>query len=87
MMAIIATGTPEDFLKGRNAEDINAMKALDAMIEDERKAGPEYERLADTIVPTLDTPCKAKFVRLLMGEHAKDEQKHHDALVKLKEMM
>lgn len=66
---------------------LSKTSALDLMIKDEEQAGPAYDALVDDLASKADTPCKAKFIRLLLGEHKKDEQKHHDALVKLKEMM
>lgn len=57
---------------------------LDKMIEDERKAPLEYARLKNSFSEDyIHTP----FIKILMNEHSDDENKHYEALKKLKEVV
>jgi hypothetical protein len=67
------------------------------MIEDERKAPGEYVELSRQIISDLNasdstlsdkkTEKIEQLIMALLDEHIIDERKHHDALVKLKEVV
>lgn len=63
------------------------IEALNAMIEDEYMAAPAYGALAMKLIPDMKSEEGARVLAVLLEEHAKDEQKHHAALLKLKSII
>ena len=64
-----------------------SIASLDAMIKDERQAGPAYIKLGNELASVADSPCKAEFIRILIEEHTRDENKHYHGLKRLRNIL
>lgn len=59
---------------------------LDAMIADEKAAGPGYDQLNKALQQQVG-PLEGTMVNVIMSEHAADENKHYGALTRLKAIL